>query len=170
MEIVFLMTELVCCTRFNVRFSDISGQFNVQFQFTCYRAPTPRAAMDLLCVEPSPTRPGASEKVFNLLAIRRPARGEGLPGIEPGYPDPQSSPLPLCQRGEQAQDYWWKCNTRNEPSSAGPLWTIYIIERTRLTPARGLPTSLYPWMHNLLFFVLQLNQILIAQLCRGTHT
>ena len=30
--------------------------------------------------------------VFNLLAIRRPTRGEGKPGIEPGSSDPQSSP------------------------------------------------------------------------------
>ena len=42
---------------------------------------------------------GTSEDVFNLLAIRGPTRGEGMPGIEPGSSDPQSSPLPLRHRG-----------------------------------------------------------------------
>ena len=38
-----------------------------------------------------PSLPRQSEDVFYLLDIR----GEGKPGIEPGSPDPQSSPLPL---------------------------------------------------------------------------
>ena len=40
------------------------------------------------------TGTGTSADVFNLLAIRGPTRGEGMPGIEPGSSDPQSSPLP----------------------------------------------------------------------------
>ena len=39
------------------------------------------------------------QDVFNLLAIRGPTRGEGMPGIEPKSSDPQFSPLPLCHRG-----------------------------------------------------------------------
>ena len=34
-----------------------------------------------------------------LLAIRGPTHGEGMPGIEPGSTDLQSSPLPLRHRG-----------------------------------------------------------------------
>ena len=47
------------------------------------------------------TGTGTSEDVFNILAIRGPTRGEGMPGIEPGSSDPQSSPLPLRHRGGQ---------------------------------------------------------------------
>ena len=36
---------------------------------------------------------------FNLLAIRGPARGEGMPGIEHRSSDPWSSPLPLRPPG-----------------------------------------------------------------------
>ena len=38
------------------------------------------------------------EDVFNLLSIRGSTRGEGMPGIEPGSPDPLSNPLPQRQR------------------------------------------------------------------------
>ena len=42
---------------------------------------------------------GTSEDVFDLLAIRGPTRGEGMPGIEPVSSDQKSSPLPPRQRG-----------------------------------------------------------------------
>ena len=41
------------------------------------------------------------EDVFNLLAIRRPTRGEGMSGIEAGFSDPLSSPLPPRHHGGQ---------------------------------------------------------------------
>ena len=42
-----------------------------------------------------PSLPGHRDvrrRLLYLLAIRGPTRGEGMPGIEPGSPDPQSSP------------------------------------------------------------------------------
>ena len=45
------------------------------------------------------TGTGTSEGVFNLLVIRGLARGEGIPGIEPESPDPQSSPLLIRHPG-----------------------------------------------------------------------
>ena len=45
------------------------------------------------------TGTGTSEDVFNLLAIKGPTRGDRMPGIEPGSPDLQSTPLPLCHNG-----------------------------------------------------------------------
>ena len=48
---------------------------------------------------PSLPRHGTSEGVFYLLAIRGPTRGECMPRIDPGSPDPQSNPLPLCHCG-----------------------------------------------------------------------
>ena len=49
------------------------------------------------------TSTGTPEDVFNLLAIRLPTRGEGMAGIEPGSPYPQSSPLPLCRNSRRKQ-------------------------------------------------------------------
>ena len=40
-----------------------------------------------------------SEDLLKLLAIRGHTRSEDMPGIEPGSPDPKSSPLPLRQQG-----------------------------------------------------------------------
>ena len=42
------------------------------------------------------TGTGMSDDIFYLLAIRGPTCSEGMPGIEPGSSDPQSSPQPLC--------------------------------------------------------------------------
>ena len=41
-----------------------------------------------------------SKYVFNLLAIRGPTLSEGMPGIKPGFPDPQFSPLPIRHCGK----------------------------------------------------------------------
>ena len=43
--------------------------------------------------------PETSEDVNNILAFRGPTYNEGLPRIELGSPDPQSSPQPLRHRG-----------------------------------------------------------------------
>ena len=48
---------------------------------------------------------GTSEDVFNLLVIKGPTPGEGIPGIEPGSLDPQSSPPSLHHRGGQGEGY-----------------------------------------------------------------
>ena len=40
------------------------------------------------------------EDIFYLLAISGPTRREGVPGIEPGSSDPQSSRLPLRHLSE----------------------------------------------------------------------
>ena len=40
-----------------------------------------------------------SEDIFNFPVTSGPTRGEGKPGIEPEFPNPRSSPLPLRHRG-----------------------------------------------------------------------
>ena len=57
----------------------ISGEFRLNIR----RLASPKVGQDQV-----------SKDVFNLLAIRGPTRGEGMPGIEPGFPDPQSNLLP----------------------------------------------------------------------------
>ena len=58
------------------------------------------------------TGTGKSEDVFYVLAVRGPTCGEGMPGIEPGSPEAQSSPLPLRHRGlRQEFEYICDCNT-----------------------------------------------------------
>ena len=42
---------------------------------------------------------GTSKDVFNLHAIGGLTHSEVMPGIEPGSPDPKSSPQSLCHRG-----------------------------------------------------------------------
>ena len=78
----------------------VTGKLSNFQILTCCRAPNATDSLGSLACRAYPdTGTGTSEDAFNLLAIRGPTCGEGMPGIEPGSSDPQSSPLPLRHRG-----------------------------------------------------------------------
>ena len=91
------------------------------------------------------TGTGTSEDVFYLLAIRGPTRGEGMPGIEPGSPDPQSSLLPLRHCGGHL--FW-----------TFPTWHVWFMTGLTQTSSNqlnglvGIIVYQYPWTHGFVIF------------------
>ena len=78
----------------------VTGQLSSFQILNCCWAPNAMGSYgSLACGAYPDTGTGTSEDVFNLLAIRGSTHGEGMPGIETGSSDPQSSPLPLRPRG-----------------------------------------------------------------------
>ena len=90
---------------------------------TCCRAPPPWAAWVFYVLSLPNTSIRTSKDVFNLLAIKGPARSEGMPKIEPRSPNPQSSLLSLCHRGGQTGlqyiSVWYKTHLAE--------WTPYLL-------------------------------------------
>ena len=63
--------------------------------------------------------------LFNLLANRG-AHGEGMLGIQPGSPDPQSSPLPLCHFGRPKRNKIFQNSQENGKENAASHVTSYM--------------------------------------------
>ena len=130
-----------CLTSHSAIFQIYSDGTVIQFpNFYLLLSTKGHGQLEVACRAHSDTGTGTSEDIFYLLAIRGPSRGEGMPGLESGSSDPQSSPLPLRQvevplRHRVGQMY---CQTKQffyqkiRQFSRSLLWKERLIERVNL--------------------------------------